>query len=322
MSRHLQIGLLSLFLIPYSLRIGAQTPLVTRPNSEKTLIAPAYFGSNAFPIPDMLDGRAQGALRVDIAGDGYWGDRGDKTADVFARIHIPIFTDRVNLTVWYPIYEWYSVTDQWLQHNRVEPESLYHSGSGAGDIYVSTDIWILKARKWVPDVAIRAALKTASGGQYEKARHYDAPGYWFDLSAGKSLYFKKGAQFPFAQADEEAVELRLSGTIGFLCWQTDNGRQNDALYYGLQMLLKYRYLSAQVTWSGYRGWEYAGDEPMSIKVRLAGHIKGFEPYVGYQKGLKDFPYQQLRVGLVYNWSFIKPSKIKEWHRKDGTIIDF
>ena len=298
----------------------AQTSLITRPNNEKTLIAPAYFGPNAFPVPDMLDGRASSTLRIDVAADGYFGNYGDRTADVFARLHIPLFTDRVNLSIWYPIYEWYRVTDEWKAHNRLDSVSIPRGGD-AGDIYVSTDIWIFKARKWTPDFSIRAAIKTASGGQYEWGRHFDTPAYWFDASMGKSLYFKRGATFPFAQPDEHAVELRLSGTIGFLCWQTDNGRQNDATYYGLQAMLKYRYLSARFTWSGYNGWEYAGDRPMTIQVKVAGHIKGFEPYIQYQKGLRDYPYQLVRIGLVYNWAIIQPSRIKELHRKDGSVIE-
>ena len=44
---------------------------VDKPNlREETGIAPAYFGPNAFPVPEMLDGRVQNHLRLEIAGDG------------------------------------------------------------------------------------------------------------------------------------------------------------------------------------------------------------------------------------------------------------
>ena len=202
---------------------------VDKPNlRETTGIAPAYFGPNAFPVPDMLDGRVQNHLRVEIAGDGYFGFQGDKTADVFARLFIPLFTDRVNLTVWMPMMEWYELTPERIATCRV-PDSLAHSGSGAGDAYFSTDIQILRDKKLAPDIALRAACKSASGGQYELARHYDCPGYFMDLSLGKSWYLGE------RQASDEvkAVELRVAGSVGFLCWQTDNGRQNDAVMYGL-----------------------------------------------------------------------------------------
>lgn len=281
----------------------SETPLSVRPGGENTKIAPYYFGPNAFPVPDMLDGRAQHSLRAEVAADGYFGYQGDRTADVRLKVNIPLFTDRVNLTLWYPVYEWYQLTPERASTCRLSPYE--ERGSGAGDIYVSTDIWIVKARRWVPDIAARAALKTASGGNYERARHFDAPAYWFDLSSGKSLYLKRGVAFPFHEPDENAVEVRLSGTIGFLCWQTDNGRQNDAVYYGLQALVRYKYLSAQTTWSGYSGWEKDGDCPMVIRARLAGHVKGFEPFVQYQYGIRDYPFHQLRIGLAYHWDILQ-----------------
>ena len=140
---------------------------VDKPNlRDDTGIAPMYFGPNAFPVPDMLDGRVQNHLRVEIAGDGYFGFQGDKTADAFARVFIPLFTDRVNLTIWMPIMEWYEMT---LERQRVcrLQDSAAIAGHGAGDAYFSTDIQILRDRKWAPDIALRAACKSASGGQYE-----------------------------------------------------------------------------------------------------------------------------------------------------------
>lgn len=276
---------------------------IDKPNlREETGIAPAYFGPNAFPVPDMLDGRVQNHLRVEIAGDGYFGFQGDKTADAFARVHVPLFTDRVNLTVWMPVMEWYEMTPERMATCRV-PDSLAHRGCGAGDAYFSTDIQILRDKKWAPDIALRAACKSASGGQYELARHYDCPGYFMDLSVGKSWYLgeRLKAKGERREIDEaRGMELRLAGSAGFLCWQTDNGRQNDAVMYGLQMLVKSQYVSFRTTWSGYVGWENMGDRPMIIKGRLAGHAKGFEPYVEYQYGIKDYPFHMLRVGLAYH----------------------
>lgn len=271
---------------------------IDKPNlRETTGIAPAYFGPNAFPVPEMLDGRVQKQLRAEIAGDGYLGFQGDKTADAFARVFIPLFTDRVNLTVWMPVMEWYEMTPERMATCRV-PDSLAHRGSGAGDAYFSTDIQILRDKKWTPDIALRAACKSASGGQYELARHYDCPGYFMDLSVGKSWYLGE-------KQEAKGVELRVAGSAGFLCWQTDNGRQNDAVMYGLQLLIKSQYVSLRTTYSGYVGWENDGDKPMIIKGRLSGHAKQFEPYVEYQYGIKDYPFHMLRVGLAYSLDILK-----------------
>ena len=258
--------------------------------SEPTGIAPAYFGPNALPIIDMLDGETQRNLRVELAGEGYIGyGHHNNTADLFARVCVPLFTRWANLTVWMPVFGWYDQYDG--------------KGSGAGDAYVSADIQVLhnewfkseKAR-YIPQMTVRAGIKSASGEQFERRRHFDCPGYFFDLSIGQSIPIKQ-------------VTLRFAGSAGFLCWQTDNARQNDAIMYGLQAQLRHEYFSLQATWGGYVGWEKHGDAPMSIKARAAGHIKGFEPYVQYQYGIKDYPYHQIRVGLVYNISILK-SKMK------------
>ncbi len=284
-------------------------PIERSDYSRPTGIAPYYFGPNAFPIPDMLDGRTESRLRLELAGDGYFGFQKDRTADVFIRAYIPLFTDRVNLTLWMPVMEWYRMTPERQRTCRLQ-DTVVMSGHEAGDVYISTDIQLLKARKYAPDIVLRAAMKTASGGGFEKARQYDDPGYFFDLAIGKSLYFGRGKTFPYTDPEEAVVELRFAGSAGFLCWQTDNGRQNDAVMYGLQMLIKSEYVSLRTTWSGYVGWEKYGDRPMSIKATLAGHIHHFEPYITYQYGIKDYPFHQVRIGLAYPIDILKYKKTK------------
>jgi hypothetical protein len=253
---------------------------------EPTGVAPAFFGPNALPVIDMSDGRTQSQLRVELAADGYFGYDGSKTADVFARVCVPLFTRWANLSVWMPVYGWYEQADG--------------KGSGAGDVYLSTDIQVLHNEwfhsanaKYIPQMTVRAGVKTASGEQYERKRHYDSPGYFFDLSIGESFFIK------------DVIELRFAASAGFLCWQTGQSRQNDAVMYGLQALLRHEYFSFLATWGGYVGWERYGDAPMTLKFRAAGHIKGFEPYVQYQYGIKDYPFHQIRVGLVYNIDILK-----------------
>lgn len=249
--------------------------------SEPTGIAPAYFGPNALPVIDMLDGRTQRELGLEIAGEGYIGyQERNRTADIFARVCVPLFTRWANLSVWMPVFGWYDQYDG--------------KGQGAGDVYIATDIQVLHNEwfrsdraKYIPQMTIRLGMKTASGEQFERRRHYDCPAYFFDASMGQTI--------PMGP-----LSLRLAGSAGFLCWQTDNGRQNDAVMYGLQAQLRHEYASLQATWGGYVGWERHGDAPMTVKVRAAGHVKGFEPYIQYQYGIKDYPFHQIRVGLVYH----------------------
>lgn len=290
-----------------SISARAEVPIQAPDLSENTGIAPAFFGPNAFPVPDMLDGRTQQQLRLEVVGDGYWGYQGDRTADVFARLFIPLYTDRVNLTIWMPVMEWYQMTEERQRYCRLQDTAIIR-GHGAGDVYISTDIQLTRGYRYCPDMALRVGMKTASGGQFELARYYDNPAYFFDLAVGKSLYLGKGRTFPFAEAEDAPVELRFYGSAGFLCWQTDNGRQNDAVMYGLGMLLKTRYVSVSQTWTGYVGWEKNGDQPMVLRTRLAGHIGDFEPFALYQYGVKDYPFHQLRVGLAYHIDLFKHRK--------------
>ena len=281
------LGCIVLFLFGAFLSpIRSEAPVFAADLSQPTGIAPAYFGPNAFPVTEMTDGRTDSHLRLEMAADGYFAQNGSaRTADIFARVRVPLFTRWADLTVWMPVYEWYCQEDG--------------AGSGAGDVYISTDIQILhnewfhtKKAPWIPQATLRLAMKTASGGQFERKRHYDSPGYFFDLGIGNSLY-------------RSGWEFRLAGSVGFLCWQTDNGRQNDAVMYGLQAMAKHPNVSLSVTWNGYTGWEKHGDAPMQISAKIAGHVKGFEPFIQYRYGIRDYGYHQVRAGLAYHIDILR-----------------
>ena len=82
----------------------AQTSLVVPDLSVPTKIAPAYFGPNAFPVPDILTGRTSSVWKLEAYVDNYisttyrWSE--DYTASTFLRLTIPLFSDRANLVIW------------------------------------------------------------------------------------------------------------------------------------------------------------------------------------------------------------------------------
>jgi hypothetical protein len=273
-------------------------------------VSTRHFGPNALPVPEMTDGRVSPTLKAEAAIDYYHGYSRDVTGDFFAKIQIPLFTRRVNLSVWMPVCEWYRMTAE-RQRECMLQDTAVIRGKGYGDVYVSTDIQVLYARRWWPDITIRAAMKTASGEQYELARHYDDPGYFFDIAVGKSMYIGVDAMVSTEQKTEKDWELRLAATTGFLCWQTTTARQNDAYQYGIQMLVRQQYVSARLTWAGYSGWQKNGDRPMVVKAELRGHIHGFEPFAAYQYGIRDYPFHQLRAGLAYNVDILKKKNAKK-----------
>ncbi len=284
------------------LPVKGQTALDAPSLSMPTCISPYYFGPNAFPIPDMLDGTTSRALRLEIAADHFMGFQKDKTTDVAFKVNIPLFTERANLTVWMPVMEWYENTLE-RQHTCRLQDTVAMSGHLAGDVYVSTDIWALQSeRHWI-DLTVRAAIKSASGGGYAEARYYDNPGYFFDVTLAKPIQFKHS----FFE------ELRFAASGGFLCWQTDNGRQNDAVMYGAMVKLKTKYLTLSETFGGYVGWEansctnghIAHDCPMSLKTNVSAHYKNLELLFQYQYGLLDWPFHQFRVGIAYAFDVLK-----------------
>ncbi|MFI3269917.1 MAG: hypothetical protein SNG14_05185 [Rikenellaceae bacterium] len=281
--------ILALTLTTATLSATAQTSLEKPDLSEPTLIAPDYFGPNAFPIPDMLDGTTLSNLKVEISTDYFAGHRGDQTYDFALKAICPLFSDRVNLTLWVSaVSEWYVMSDESHAHSRLT-DDIAKRGQEFGDAYLSTDIHLMQQTDRRPDISLRVALKSALGYGYFKARYYDTPGYFFDTSVAKSLKFD----------NDRLNELRFVATLGFLCWQTDNGRQNDATMYGLQVKLSGKRYTLSQSWGGYCGWENAGDRPMSIKTEFRYKLGSYEPLIYLQHGLHDYPYTQLKIGLAY-----------------------
>lgn len=295
---------------------GAQTALDKSPLNTATLVSPYYFGPNAFQVPDMLDGRVSETLRVELTGDYFRGDRGDHTADAALKVNVPLWTRRANLSLWMPVMEWYRNSDENIAVCRIQPAHQGEARKGhlSGDVYVSMDmqlvregLWRGKQKKGVPDWALRAALRTASGGEYYLARYYDGPGYFFDTFLAKSFALGHGTW---------NHRLRVVASSGFLCWQTDNGRQNDAVQYGVMLKWENRHFSLSQAFGGYNGWEHnasnggalAHDRPMTLKTHFAYHIKQWEIVAVWQYGLRDYPYQQVRLGLAYNWDILKMRK--------------
>ena len=274
----------------------AQTPILRPDLGTPSLVAPGYFGPNAFPVPDMLDGTTSSDLRVELYGDGFLcsmagNPTDDITLDLFAKATIPLFTDRVNLVIWMPVVEWFRSGPAVNVLRRVQDPDRWISGVDSGDAYVSTDILILDERKRGCGLVLRAALKSASGNSFGTARVYDAPGYFFDVAVGRDIV---------KSADGKTV-FRTALSAGFLCWQTGNGRQNDAVMYGALASLRTGPFKAEVNYGGYVGWEGKGDRPMTLKTKLSWSIGRCSINAMYQVGFVDWPFHQVRLGVAYSF---------------------
>lgn len=293
----IRTGLLLLGLVSLAAPGAAQTPLDKSPMDRATRISCYYFGPNAFPIPDMSDGRTAGRFRVESSGSVFFGKRGDRTADVSLKASVPLWTDRASLSLWMPLTEWWRNTEENIAACRISDAYRAEAVRGhmPGDLYVGLEMQVLRQGRSPVDGVVRSVLKTASGGGYHLARYYDSPGYFFDASFSRAFRLETG-------------ELRFGLSTGFLCWQTDNGRQNDAVMYGMTVGYEGGRIMLSCTLGGYSGWEHhvrdgretAHDRPMSQKIRLAWKMNRWEVLMGGQVGIRDYPYRQIWLGLAYN----------------------
>ena len=306
MKRPLNI-LLTLFAL-LSVGFAAAQTDIEQPNlGVPSKIGPAYFGPNAFPVPDMLDGRTSSELKLELYGDCFLGTTtgnvaDDITGDLFAKLTIPLFTPKANLTVWMPIFEYFYTSAELNALRRLPAPYNTNDlqGMDSGDVYVSADIRILSQERHHVDITARAALKTASANQYAKGRCYDAPGYFFDAAIGRGFDFGGGKH-----------NLRVAARGGFLCWQTDNGRQNDAVMYGVLLAYTVKNFTIDTCFGGYAGWERDGDRPMTLKTNLSYRIGDLSLRLSHQVGFKDWPYHQIRVGATYAFDILnKKSRTK------------
>lgn len=233
----------------------------------------------------MLSGKVSENIKLEISASAYgntkfsW--REDRTEELSVKLTLPLFTPKANLVVWSQALEGFRTGPAVNGYKGMAGKS---SGIKVGDIYVSTDIQLFSQEKHCVDVALRAALKSASGGDYEKARFYDSPGYFFDIAASRMFRFS-------------GFSLTCAVSTGFLCWQTGVNAQNDAVMYGVIADLNTRVLNLKLHYGGYVGWQKNGDRPMVIRVDLYKRWRSLNFLVGYENGLHDFPYRRLKVGV-------------------------
>lgn len=262
----------------------------------------AQWGPNALPVIDMSSGETSEELSIEISESYFIGFDQSNTFTPNLRLNIPLFSRWVNLEAWYSVMDFYSMHNaQCTIHNYSPHNTPSHWHNVAGDIYVSTNIQVLhhqwfRKSSYIPSAVTRIGIKTASGGDFENRRFIDAPGYFLDLTLAEKIEFE----------NSWTRTLSVAGSVGFYCWQTGRAEQNDAYMYGIKAELEARYLRLLAEWGGYSGWQNNEDCPMVIKARLGVPCRlGFEPYVAYQYGIRDWQYHEMRIGLKYAIDIIK-----------------
>lgn len=271
--------------------IYAQTPYST-----------AWFGPNANPVPEFEDARIPSKTTISLMADYYFG-YGDQTKNGYFKIEFPLLPERVSFKIWSTVLENYKVTNQVSAERNMQNGTT--SGKANGDFYVQTRIRILKETTSLPSLILNSTLKTASGTNHLERRYFDTPGYYFDAEIGKSWYTKSSF----------INEIRAVADVGFMCWETGfQSTQDDAPMYGAKIIIGNQNWKLENTLSGYWGWMHTnlnfgsdyGDAPLVYAAKITKMTKTINYFVQYQYGIKDFPYNQIRVGISFTLEKLTP----------------
>lgn len=268
--------------------------------SQEVKYAPAWFGPNANPVPEFTDATIVEKTTIELMTDYYFG-YGDQTKNGYFKIDIPLLPGRVSFKIWSTFFEHYQVTDEISLARDMNGNT---TGKANGDFYVQTRISLLKEDVRKPALILNTTIKTASGTNFTGRRHFDTPGYYFDVEAGKSLFIN----------NKFLNEIRFIGNLGFLCWETTNSTQNDAPIYGGKIILGNQQWKWENTLSGYYGWMHThprygndyGDAPLVYATKFTYKLNKIDYFAQYQYGIKDFPYHQVRLGASFRIDKLTP----------------
>lgn len=253
-------------------------------------ISPSYMGPNALPVPSVKNGLINRPLHLETAYELHAG-HGDQTHNAFTRLYLPFPSKKVALEFSMVPFEYYSMDTTVRDLRRAR--SFSGNGTAVGDLYISTHIQVLSENETRPGLLLTINLKTASGNKLSDARYTDTPGYFFDLSAGKT----------FRLSAEKEIDIRPHLMLGFYVWQTyrDAYRQNDGILYGLGADLHLKRLVISNALGGYSGYIGNGDKPLVYRLSVRSNTKGLLEYqFRFQQGLRHFPFSSFRAGIQLN----------------------
>jgi hypothetical protein len=250
-------------------------------------ITPGYLGPNALPVPEIKKGIVVPGNNLEFGMDMHF-RTGDPTQNISGKYYRSFADNKIAIEVWGVMLEHYAMSDT-VRDERIARDKD-GKGIAVGDLYFATMIQLVKDRKF-PDMMLRMAGRTASGGHLDAARYSDSPGYFFDLSLSKS-YPAAGGRMTF----------RPYATLGFYSWQTNDelNLQNDALLYGAGAECKWANWTLSNTLGGYSGYKHERDRPMVYTLDLVHKLKRNAVRFQYLCGIRDWTYQTFKFSYIIN----------------------
>jgi hypothetical protein len=252
------------------------------------IYSPAYMGPNALPVPSMANGGIDSVNYIGVSG-AFFFSKGDNTQSLKFSGNYCLVKDLISFdAAWVPV-EWFQLNDE-IKDKRHVYWPNYYAKKALGDVLFNMNVRLLK--KWDKHVqlAFRVGYRFPASDVEEvaAARFTDAPGYFFDVSAGK-----------FLSSDNR---WKLSGMAGFYVWQLNDYGQNDAFLFGAGLEYNSGSWHWQLNGRGYTGWLGNGDFPVVAFSSLENRQKRFAWFLALQQGLHDFDYSSIEIGTKYLFS--------------------
>lgn len=253
---------------------------------------PGMMGPNALPTPHLERGHIDTLGSLSLSARGHFA-QGDRTLDAHAALHLPLAGGRVAFGLDWMALEHYAMDSTVRDMRRARV--FDGKGTSTGDVNLNSLLQLMPEREGRMGLLLRMRLRMASGNGRGGARHTDAPGYSFDLSAGRWL-----------PVDQRWLKrLRPHATLGFLVYQTnrDDYPQNDGLLYGTGLLADHGRLSSEVALAGFVGYIGDGDRPLELRIALGlkGGGRG-EWRASLWHGLNDRPWTMGAMTYVHHFA--------------------
>lgn len=246
------------------------------------IYSPGYLGPNALPVPSMSNGTADSVNSIALY-FAFHSGTGDKTKNLRITSNYCISRNKLSVEIsWVPI-ESFTMSPE-IKDKRHVYLTGYHDSKAKGDIYSNVALQILNRWRKHIHLAVRAGFRYPTSSSVDAARFTDAPGYHFDISAGKSF---TGGRF------------KLNAMGGVYIWQLNTEGQNDAVLFGGGFEYSYKNCRMIATCRGYSGYRHNGDQPLMVAASFEKKFKAVSLLINLQHGLRDFDFSSVETGIKY-----------------------
>jgi len=246
---------------------------------------PAYQGPNALPVPRVGNGSIDSSFFISATGNFHF-SRGDNTQNYSVYANYCLVKDLISMDISWVPFEYYQMTHAMKEERHIFPQ-FYYDKKGEGELHLNTNIRLLKKWRKYIQLALRMGYRFPVGSGFGAARDTDAPGYYMDISFGRTIGHSA---------------LKWVGMLGFYSWQieSDKNNQDDAILFGTGLEWNKNNWRILSNIAGYWGYlENSGDKPVVLRFNLEKRIKTTGLLFGFQQGLHDFKYSSMEIGLKY-----------------------